>query len=237
MWMNDLSQKTPDIVLTMDHLKVLLEGLREFIPEQNKLFVQQAISSLKEEVEFDGTAVNQMHLALYVFQDAVKAVLRKQNIMPHWVFALDNLVRSAVQAAISILSPELGENLEGKNNEGDLDELGTVNSTKSVPTLYVNSEVIHLHKKNDELMKENMRLMEEMISINQVYHELLKKNIEEKKTLTQMLKQGAFPFLQSTGVNEQNSSKLMSPSFKSGSFSVEESYLLLYSSSFDSSSS
>ncbi|GFY71567.1 hypothetical protein TNIN_459971 [Trichonephila inaurata madagascariensis] len=208
LWMNDLSQKTPDIVLTMDHLKVLLEGLREYIPEQNKLFVQQAISSLKEEVEFDGTAVNQMHLALYVFQDAVKIVLRKQNIMPHWVFALDNLVRSAVQAAISILSPELGENLEGKNNEGDLDELGTVNSTKSVPTLYVNSEVIHLHKKNDELMKENMRLMEEMISINQVYHELLKKNIEEKKTLTQMLKQGAFPFLPSTGVNEQNSSKL-----------------------------
>ncbi|GBM17583.1 Mitogen-activated protein kinase kinase kinase 5 [Araneus ventricosus] len=111
-WMNDLSQKTPDIVLTMDHLKVLLEGLREYIPEQNKLYVQQAISSLKEEVEFDGIAVNQMHLALYVFQDAVKSVLRKQNIMPHWVFALDSLVRSSVQAAISILSPAVQEDNE-----------------------------------------------------------------------------------------------------------------------------
>ncbi|GIZ01938.1 hypothetical protein CEXT_738141 [Caerostris extrusa] len=209
LWMNDLSQKTPDIVLSMDHLKVLLEGLREYIPEQNKLYLQQAISTLKEEVEFDGIAVNQMHLALYVFQDAVKSVLRKQNIMPHWVFALDSLVRSSVQAAISILSPELGENLEGRNYEGEQENtILTVNSTKSVPTVYVNSELMQLQIKNEELIKENIRLNKEMISVNQTYNELLKKHVEEKKTLVQLLKQGDFSFLPRTQLQEQNLSNL-----------------------------
>ena len=41
------------------------------------------------------------------FQDAVNIVLRNKSIQPHWMFALDSLVRSAVHASIVVVSPEL----------------------------------------------------------------------------------------------------------------------------------
>uniref|UniRef100_A0A8C7PDP0 mitogen-activated protein kinase kinase kinase n=1 Tax=Oncorhynchus mykiss TaxID=8022 RepID=A0A8C7PDP0_ONCMY len=41
---------------------------------------------------------------------SVKKVLRQQQVKPHWMFALDNLLRQAVQDAITVLLPECKEN-------------------------------------------------------------------------------------------------------------------------------
>lgn len=80
-------------------------ALKSYIMDNNKKTIDDTIAALKEELDFDSDAINQLHLAIYLFQDAVNATLRLHSIKPHWMFALDNLVRNAVQAAITVLSP------------------------------------------------------------------------------------------------------------------------------------
>lgn len=112
--------------------------------DQNPEAVASAIRKIKEELDFDAAAINQLHFAIYLFQESVNEVLRLHSIKPHWMFALDNLVRNAVQAAITVLSPELGANLAGQesrpsNDVGDGDrspsDVSTVNSVKSNKTV------------------------------------------------------------------------------------------------------
>lgn len=80
-------------------------ALKEYIMSPDREGLERAITTLKEELDFDSDAINQLHLAIYLFQEAVNVILRMHSIKPHWMFALDNLVRTAVQAAITVLSP------------------------------------------------------------------------------------------------------------------------------------
>jgi mitogen-activated protein kinase kinase kinase 5 len=80
-------------------------GLRDFIETNDRRKLECFINSLKDDLTFDANGINQLHLALFLFRDAVNSVLRSHNIKPHWMFALDSLMSSAIQTAIHILSP------------------------------------------------------------------------------------------------------------------------------------
>ena len=105
-----------------------MDGLKSFISEQNKANLEAALTRLKEDLMLDASKINQLSTALWIFQvligiilgscdftesipslaqDAINSTLRSHNIKPHWMFALDDLVRDAVKVAIRILSPEL----------------------------------------------------------------------------------------------------------------------------------
>jgi mitogen-activated protein kinase kinase kinase 5 len=88
------------------HLETLIRALRDFINDQKKESLKNTLCQLKKELlEFNAKAIDHLNYALLKFQDAVAAVLRCVSIKPHWIFALDTLIRSAIQSSIMILSP------------------------------------------------------------------------------------------------------------------------------------
>ncbi|XP_055852201.1 mitogen-activated protein kinase kinase kinase 15 isoform X2 [Episyrphus balteatus] len=116
-WISKLETDNKNkLAIQKTDLCAMIRGLRQYIVDENKENLEKSISELKATLDFDTTAIDHLHLALYSFQEAVISVLRMHCIKPHWMFALDNLVKRAVQAGIMILSPELGANLAGQEN-------------------------------------------------------------------------------------------------------------------------
>ncbi|XP_077488632.1 apoptotic signal-regulating kinase 1 isoform X10 [Amblyomma americanum] len=133
IWMNKLHQDSgDDLVINKEQLQALIDGFKNYIPEQNKTSLQHIIGKLKQEVNHDHKALNQLAVALYLFQSAVNEVLRNQSIKPHWMFALDSLVMNAAQVASEILS--YGQEDQDDNDLEDAEStsgVSTINSSKS----------------------------------------------------------------------------------------------------------
>ncbi|XP_008201569.1 mitogen-activated protein kinase kinase kinase 15 isoform X3 [Tribolium castaneum] len=169
VWMHKIRDKyMGETVLTQKHLARLMDGLKDYLTEQSLTVVESAVRLLKEELDFDSTAINQLQFAIYLYQESVNEVLRLHPIKPHWMFALDNLVRSGVQAAITVLSPELGENLA---NHSSPSTVNSAKSTKSSESFDFRDQLVHLRA-------ENAKLQQELVESQKQYQALVKQLIE-----------------------------------------------------------
>ncbi|XP_045494707.1 mitogen-activated protein kinase kinase kinase 15 [Colias croceus] len=182
-WMTSIQQDFGNTVLTMSHLETLRCALKEYIMDQNRAVIEQAITTLKEDLDFDSNAINELHSAIYMFQEAVNVVLRMHSIKPHWMFALDNLVRNAVQAAITVLSPELGANLAGQ--DGRRERGSNEGATPSALSTATSTREHQLH----QLRHENHKLQQELMDSYQQYQSLLRLMLEEQKAQTQIIRE------------------------------------------------
>ncbi|KAM8705382.1 hypothetical protein ACLKA7_009790 [Drosophila subpalustris] len=122
LWEKKLNADQNSMAIHKSDLEMLIRGLRDYIMNENEKHLEATINELKTKLNNDPVALDHLHLALYSFQDAVVCALRLHCIKPHWMFALDNLVKRAVQAAVTIFSPELGANLADKDLSGNDDE-------------------------------------------------------------------------------------------------------------------
>uniref|UniRef100_A0A8D0CP38 mitogen-activated protein kinase kinase kinase n=1 Tax=Sander lucioperca TaxID=283035 RepID=A0A8D0CP38_SANLU len=95
----------PEEKLKPQHISALVVSLADFVRMADRKIIANTLSQLKLELDFDSTAISLLQVVLFGFQDAVNKVLRNHNIKPHWMFALDNIIRKAVQTAITILVP------------------------------------------------------------------------------------------------------------------------------------
>lgn len=63
-----ISDHKVSVVINTSHLELMIRALRDFIMEQNKENLDSALGQLKKGLDFDSTAIDHLHLALYSFQ-------------------------------------------------------------------------------------------------------------------------------------------------------------------------
>uniref|UniRef100_A0A4W4EMH6 mitogen-activated protein kinase kinase kinase n=1 Tax=Electrophorus electricus TaxID=8005 RepID=A0A4W4EMH6_ELEEL len=96
---------TEEPSITSEQIKQLIGCLSENIRSPDKKQLTTRLLKLRSSLHTDAVALGSLQAVLFSFQDAVKRVLRQQQVKPHWMFALDNLLRQAVQDAITVLLP------------------------------------------------------------------------------------------------------------------------------------
>lgn len=69
LWMQKIRDKyLGETVLTTKHLTTLMEGLKDYITHQSVSIIENAVRQLKEELDFDSIAINQLQFAIYLYQ-------------------------------------------------------------------------------------------------------------------------------------------------------------------------
>ncbi|KFQ58409.1 Mitogen-activated protein kinase kinase kinase 15, partial [Pelecanus crispus] len=194
-----IAQSSEELQLSVAHIKQIIGILRDFIRSPEQRVMASTISKLKMDLDFDSTSINQIHLVLFGFQDAVNKVLRNHLIRPHWMFAMDNIIRRAVQAAVTILIPELrahfepASETEGGDKDGDeaedshqpTEQNGAEDPAITSGASTLSSVVSHeaqqqLSRELGRLKQETFRLLENLVQKEKEYQTLLRQSLEQK---------------------------------------------------------
>ncbi|XP_015210076.1 mitogen-activated protein kinase kinase kinase 5 isoform X2 [Lepisosteus oculatus] len=207
-----LAQGTEETKLKEELISTLVVSLGEFVRTTDRKIIANTLSQLKLELDFDSPAISQLQVVLFGFQDAVNKVLRNHKIKPHWMFALDNIIRKAVQTAITILVPELrphfslaseSDAADPEDPEDELDPGGggggaapqsgqrpCVRHDDTVPTSGVStlsSTVSHEPRAGPRSI--SMELGRMKLETSRLLEELLEKEMEYRNILQQVLEE------------------------------------------------
>ncbi|XP_035264795.1 mitogen-activated protein kinase kinase kinase 5 isoform X2 [Anguilla anguilla] len=109
--------------LTPAHIAELIGCLGENIRSPDRKNLTNSLLKLRSALQSAAVPLGSLQAVLFSFQDAVKKVLRQQQVKPHWMFALDNLLRQAVQDAITVLLPDLRVQLQSSFDTDDLETI------------------------------------------------------------------------------------------------------------------
>ncbi|XP_060626052.2 mitogen-activated protein kinase kinase kinase 15 isoform X2 [Anolis sagrei] len=195
-----VAQSSEELHLSVAHIKQIIGILRDFIRSPEPRVMASTISKLKVDLDFDSTSINQIHLVLFGFQDAVNKVLRNHLIRPHWMFAMDNIIRRAVQAAVTILIPELQAHFEpASETEGvdkDADDVeedfhqAEAEQKKHEPVVAPGASLPpssapldtqqQLSLQLSKLKHETIRLLESLVQKEAEYQTLLRQTLDQK---------------------------------------------------------
>ncbi|KAI4801618.1 hypothetical protein KUCAC02_019501, partial [Chaenocephalus aceratus] len=204
--MEAIAQSSEGMKLKSQHISTLVVSLADFVRMADRKIIANTLSQLKLELDFDSTAISQLQIVLFSFQDAVNKVLRNHNIKPHWMFALDNIIRKAVQTAITILVPELrphfslaseSDPAEHEDVDDDMEPEGTSTHHSRTPTVALDDTVVTSgvstlsstvsHESHNAQRSVSMELGRMKLETNRLMEQLLEKEREYQAILQQVL--------------------------------------------------
>lgn len=146
VWLRRLLENWSEssLLLKRIHLQsILLPGFRDFISSnQNSTYLTNALMSLtnefrdfllKNDEQNVKSLFKQIQTAIYYFQDAIDSILKIQNIPPHWIFALDSLIRQTVHTAVNHL-------LQHFKIDFNLDDVDTITPESNLTAVIFNRQ-------------------------------------------------------------------------------------------------
>ncbi|XP_060061627.1 mitogen-activated protein kinase kinase kinase 6 isoform X2 [Erinaceus europaeus] len=101
--------------LGRNDVEQLLCSLRAHINTPNRRQLAQELRALQGQLRAQGIEPALLQEPLFAFPDAVKQILRRRQIRPHWMFVLDSLLSRAVRAAWAVLGPEVKEAIPSRS--------------------------------------------------------------------------------------------------------------------------
>uniref|UniRef100_A0A1I7XTP6 Protein kinase domain-containing protein n=1 Tax=Heterorhabditis bacteriophora TaxID=37862 RepID=A0A1I7XTP6_HETBA len=210
--------------VTTHMLETLLNGMREFILKKENKHIQDALDDIRGQLDYETAKISQVNLAIFTFADSIQPVLRSRlDIKPHWMFALSNLIQSAVQAAISLLSPDVSAQLHVQDVATISSSLGQRPSVsrESGPSEgeLVDSRPPSREERKEYLtiiLEENEQLREKLISAQQELRQHLLSGIARTQRMRNMsvpgLWRNTYPPTSNTGmVVDNNTSSTFVP--------------------------
>ncbi|XP_066934989.1 mitogen-activated protein kinase kinase kinase 15-like isoform X2 [Clytia hemisphaerica] len=108
-WMSKTEELSQHFMLTNTCFNYLLEALIEYIEQgSNVVDIKNFIGPIQRDFPGDSRVLNEVQLAFHLVAECISEVIRDHmNVLPHWMFLIDNLIRAAVKRTIDDISKEL----------------------------------------------------------------------------------------------------------------------------------
>uniref|UniRef100_A0A2K5PKL1 mitogen-activated protein kinase kinase kinase n=1 Tax=Cebus imitator TaxID=2715852 RepID=A0A2K5PKL1_CEBIM len=113
----NLHQEQEGSCLRRNHVEQLLRCLGAHIHTPNRRQLAQELRALQGRLRAQGLGPTLLHAPLFAFPAAVKQILRRRQIRPHWMFVLDSLLSRAVRAALAVLGQEVEKEVVSPRSE------------------------------------------------------------------------------------------------------------------------
>ncbi|XP_028936678.1 mitogen-activated protein kinase kinase kinase 6 [Ornithorhynchus anatinus] len=157
-------QGPPGPQLSREQVTQLVSCLRGYIRAPSRRQLAQELRALRGLLRAQGLSLALAQGPLFAFQDAVKRVLRRHQIRPHWMFALDSLMSRAVQAALAVLVAETQEVAAESGNEdgGQSPGLQGASLRKDQPRVPEGAPPLSLVTQLKHLRADTRRLLEQL---------------------------------------------------------------------------